>query len=296
MRRSPLAAGAGGVLIGVALCAALAGIAGPAPSAWPAAVALAAGCLLLGLGGLGYLEAAGARWLIAATAGCWGAAALIAAWLQLAERAGVGAFEVRAGDVVLGTSSGLAQLVGVGAALLILAWAWRPFGPEILVAVSAAVGIAAVAISGHAAAGPWLPITVGAHALAAAWWVGSLTALALSVRGRGGWARSLTVFSGYALIAAAVLTVTGLVSAVGVLGFGPEWWTTGYGRVVLAKAAVLAVLLGLGGWHRRRWVPAATRHRIAEDVSLRRAATSVAGLSVALGLAAGLAATSPIGG
>lgn len=286
----------GGVLIGVALCVALAGTAGPSLSAWPGGVSLGAGSVLLGLGGLGYLDAAPARWVIAATAGCWGAAALITAWLQLAERAGVGAFEVRASDIVLGTSSGLAQLVSLGGALVILGWSWRPFAPEVLVAVTAAVGILAVAITGHASTDQWLPITVGVHALAAAWWAGSLVALALSVRGRGGWARSLTVFSGYAVIAAAVLTVTGLLSAVGVLGFGADWWTTGYGRVALAKGVLLAVLLGLGAWHRRRWVPAARRHRMAEEGSLWRAAVSVAVLSVALGLAAGLSATSPLGG
>lgn len=271
----------------------LAGGAGPEPSAWPAALTLAAACLLLGLGALRSLAAAPSRVLIAASAGFWGATALVTAWLQLAERSSIPPLRLRYDALAVGLESGLAPLICVGGALVVLAWAYRPFAPETLVAVVAAVGVLALAVTGHATTGAWTPLLVGAHALAAAWWAGSLAALALSVRGRGGWARSLPVFSGYALIAAAVVGASGVLAALLELGVSDDWWTTGYGRVVLGKAAGLAVVLALAARHRRTWVPAAQRHRAAEDVSLRRAVTETAVLAVVLGLAAGLATTAP---
>jgi len=142
------------------------------------------------------------------------------------------------------------------------------------------------------------PIVVGAHALAAAWWCGALAALAATVRGRAGWATALPRYSGLALWAVVVLAVTGVVAAVVNLGVVdgagmPVLWATGYGRVVLAKAAALVALIGLAAVHRRRWVPRAQGHRAQADESLRRAAVEVAVMAVALGLAAGLAATAP---
>ena len=290
---APVGAGTLGVLAGLVLASVLAGAAGPESSAWPGGLALGAACLLLGLGALGYVDAEPSRVLIAATAGFWGAASLIAAWLQLAERSGTSPAALRVDDLVIGVESGLGLLVCVAGAVVVLAWTFRPFAPEILVAVVAATGVLAIATTGHAATGAWAPLLVGAHALAAAWWAGTLAALALTVRGRGGWARSLPEFSRYAVVAVAVLTATGVLAALGELGLSAEWVQTGYGRVVVAKAVVLAVLLTLAARHRRTWVPGAARHRTPEDVSLRRAVIETLLLAVALGLAAGLATTAP---
>lgn len=266
-------------------------MAGPEPSAWPGGLALGAACLLLGLGALGYVDAEPSRALIAATAGFWGAASLIAAWLQLAERSGRSPAALRVDDLAIGVESGLGLLVCVAGAIVVLVWCYRPFAPEVLVAVVAGAGVLAVSTTGHAAAGTWAPLLIGVHALAAAWWTGTLAALAMTVRGRAGWARSLPEFSRYALIAVAVLAATGVFTAVGDLGWGSAWLQTGYGRVVLAKAAALGVLLVLAARHRRTWVPAAARHRTPEEVSLRRAVIETVVLAVALGLAAGLATT-----
>ncbi|MEZ5210977.1 MULTISPECIES: copper resistance D family protein [unclassified Gordonia (in: high G+C Gram-positive bacteria)] len=287
------AVAAAGALLGVAICGLLAGRAGPEGSAWAAALSLGAACLLVGLGGLEYVEARPSRALIAAVAGFWGATSLVAAWLELAGRAGVGPWRLGLGDLMLGLESGLAPLICVGGAVLVLIWCARPFAAQVLVAVIAAAGVLALSISGHAATGAWTPLLVGAHALAAAWWTGTLAALAVSVRGRRGWSVSLPLFSGYALYAAAVLVATGVLAALVELGVSARWWDTGYGRVVLAKAAILVVVLAFAATHRRRWVPAAARHAAPEAVSLRRAAVETILLSVVLGLAAGLATTAP---
>ncbi|MFT3660031.1 MAG: CopD family protein [Gordonia sp. (in: high G+C Gram-positive bacteria)] len=296
--RWPVAAGAGGVLAGLALCTVLVALPGTGGrgtelSAWPSGVALAAACLLLGLGSLEPMRARPSRAVIAVTAGVWASSSLIAAWLQLAERAGTGPFRLSSAALGPGLASGLGPLVCVAGALAVLAWTVRPFAPEIAVAAVAALGIVAVSTAGHAAAGAWAPLLVGVHALAAAWWAGTLAALALSVRGRRGWAESLPAYSRYALLAAALVVATGLPAAIGELGLSDRWIVTGYGRVVLAKIAALAVLAALGAAHRRTWVPAAARHAVPEQTSLRRAVVETALLSTVLGLAAGLAATAP---
>ena len=284
-----------GVLVGLALCVALAGAAGPLSSAWPAGIALAAGSLLVGLGALPLIDADPAPALIAGTAGCWGAASLIVAWLQVAERAGRPPLQVRLDDMVLGVQTGLAALICVAGAIVVLAWAYRPFAPSTLVAVVAGTGVLAVAVTGHAAVTGWGPLLVGVHAVLAAWWAGTLAALALTVRGRGGWARSLPEFSRWALPAVGVLVVAGVAAALTELGWSADWWQTGYGRVVLAKAAGLVAALALAAHARRTWVPAAARHRTDEAVSLRRAVAETLVLAVLLGLAAGLATTAPAG-
>ncbi|MFC0314521.1 copper resistance D family protein [Gordonia phosphorivorans] len=282
-----------GVLVGLVLCAALAGPDGPLSSAWPGGIALAAGCLLVGLGALSLVGAEPVHSVIAGVAGCWGAASLITAWLQVAERAGRSPMRVGFGDVTLGVQTGLAALICVGGAIVVLAWVYRPFAPPTLVAVVAGIGVFAVATTGHAAVSLWPQLLVGVHAVLAAWWAGTLAAMALTVRGRGGWARALPEFSRLALPAVGVLVATGVGAAALQLGVGADWWQTGYGRVVLAKAAGLAVLLVLAAVARRTWVPAASRHRTDEAVSLRRAVVEVALLTVLLGLAAGLATTAP---
>ena len=129
---------------------------------------------------------------------------------------------------------------------------------------------------------------VGAHALAAAWWCGTLAAMVLSLRGRSGWATTLPAFSQRAAWAVGVVAVTGVIAGLAEVGGLGEFGSTGYGRVLLAKLAGLLVLVGFGWWHRRRWVPAAGRHRISEVASIRAGVVEILLMAVVLGLAAGL--------
>ncbi|MCF8609693.1 CopD family protein [Gordonia sp. HY285] len=284
------------VLVGVAITWALARPDGPEPSAWADGLALTAVSLLFGLGMLNLVAAEPAPVAVAVVAAVWGATSLVAAWLQVAQRVGVGAFDVTLRDVTTGVDAGLPVIVCVLGSLAVLAWSWwtaRGTAPAnaYVVAAIAGVGILVTSITGHAGQSSWVPVVVGAHALAAAWWVGTLGALVVTVRGRGGWARSLPAFSERAFGVVAVLTGTGIIAAVARIGVGTHWWDTGYGRILVAKLILLIAAAALARWHRTTWLAKARRHGVDEATSIRNAGIEVVLLTVVLGLAAGLATT-----
>jgi putative copper resistance protein D len=131
----------------------------------------------------------------------------------------------------------------------------------------------------------------GVHALAASTWLGLLLALALVVRGRRGWAEALPRYSAVALPMIAAVALTGVINGLVRLGGIAPFVTTGYGRIMLAKTVLLAVLLVLGWWWRRSWVVAAARHQMRAEASLRRAVVEVSVMAVVFGLASSLAVT-----
>ena len=70
-----------------------------------------------------------------------------------------------------------------------------------------------------------------------------------------------------------------------------QLYTTGYGRVLTAKAVVTAALVVLAWRNRAHWVPAASSHRASAVLSRSRSLTELAIMAVALTLAAALAVT-----
>nr|WP_225443567.1 CopD family protein [Lolliginicoccus lacisalsi] len=88
-----------------------------------------------------------------------------------------------------------------------------------------------------------------------------------------------------------VLAGSGVVAAWLVLPGPGALPDTGYGRILLAKTALLLVLAGLGWWARANWVGPAARQQHAAQSSLRRSVLEVGVMALALGLAATLAAT-----
>jgi copper transport protein len=188
-------------------------------------------------------------------------------------------------------------LAGAGAALMV---AWRVprvrRGAFAGAAVGALIAVAVHVASGHAAAGDWsaaLTVTTQvAHFAAAGVWFGGLAALLLGIRGAPSAAKAAAVRR-FALIAAAALIVvfvTGTVRAVDELSSWGELFSTGYGRAVLAKVALILLIGGLAARNRRRGVPAA-----AADLSpLRRTARAELALAVgALAVAALLGTLAP---
>lgn len=281
------------LLVGVAVAVFLAA---PEPSSWADGLSLAAVSLLFGLGMLDAVDAQASPVAVAVVAAVWGATSLVAAWLQVAQRVGIGPFDVALGDFTTGVEAGLPIVVCVLGAVVVLGWAWwtATVGAAVnayVVAAIAGVGILVTSVTGHAGQSSWVPVIVGAHALAAAWWIGTLGALVVTVRGRGGWARSLPAFSRRALPVVAVLTVTGVVAAVARIGVGTQWWDTGYGRILVAKLVLLLVAVAVARWHRTVWLAAARRHGADEATSIRNAGVEVVLLTVVLGLAAALATT-----
>ena len=162
---------------------------------------------------------------------------------------------------------------------------------RLAVAGAASTGIAARAVTGHLSEGTIGAIAVVAHALAAAVWCGLLAALVLTVQTRGQWARVLPQFSRISVITMAILLVGGTLSAVSRFATPWDLYTTGYGRVLLAKVAVTAVLLSLAWRYRSTWVPAAAAHRVSAEVSRRKSFIELTLMVVALTLAAALTVT-----
>ena len=188
---------------------------------------------------------------------------------------------------------GLAILLATAAIAVYAAVAFRrpDQGSADLVLVFAAVCVTLRPITGHMSQQPAGSVLAGVHALAASTWLGLLLALGLVVRGRRGWADALPRYSSVALPMIAAVALTGLLNGLVRLGGITPFFTTDYGRIMLAKSVLLAVLLVLGWWWRRGWVVAAAAHRISAEASLRRAVLEVSVMAVVFGLAASLAIT-----
>ncbi|MBF6335026.1 CopD family protein [Nocardia abscessus] len=237
--------------------------------------------------------------LLAALAGVWAAAEFAVLVFEAAEVVGVPVTELGAAEFgtylvdVSGGQVGIAILVGVATVACGSALAFRR--PESasadLVLVFAAVALALRPITGHMSQQAFGSVLAAVHALAAGAWFGLLIALALVVRTRGEWAVVLPKYSAVALPLVAVVAVTGLLNGLIRVGGIAPFVSTGYGRILLAKTVVLLVLLALGWWWRRSWVPRAADHRMDAKDSLRRAIAEVIVMALAFGLAATLAVT-----
>jgi putative copper export protein len=196
-----------------------------------------------------------------------------AAWLLIALAASEGALAAAAsgaGDsfdfgLLTGSRTGRVELVR---ALLVpgaaVAFALRGLGPArwrseraavVLHALGGAAVLATYAIAGHVLAlGHGVTVAVVlqvAHVLAAGLWVGGVVALALAARRTplSGTARG---FAPLAAAALAVAVVTGVLAAIREVD---RWYFlrwSDYGRVVLAKAVLVALAAGLGALAARR--------------------------------------------
>ncbi|HEX6389268.1 MAG TPA: copper resistance protein CopC [Solirubrobacteraceae bacterium] len=122
-----------------------------------------------------------------------------------------------------------------------------------LLAAPATLLTVAPALEGHSTTIGSAPLLIALdvlHVLAMSAWLGGLVALLFVVTGDR--APVLARFSWLALVAVATLAVTGTVAAISLLTALDQLWDTGYGRELLAKIALLAVLIGLGFLNRRR--------------------------------------------
>jgi len=114
-------------------------------------------------------------------------------------------------------------------------------------------------VAGHALdpGRSWLEVPFDLlHVLAAAVWLGGLAALALVVPREGAPAEVRAAaarrFSRLALASVVVLAATGVGRALAELSAVSQLWSTGYGRAIIAKTGLFAVLLGLGAQSRSR--------------------------------------------
>ena len=192
------------------------------------------------------------------------------------------------------TTAGRSGLFSAAAAGLVLVIALvAPNTPPAAVAAAGitAVGLVARTIGGHMSASSFGAIAIAVHLLAAATWCGTLSALVLTVDHRGQWARVLPRFSELSLWCVIALLTGGLIGALVAIDSASQLVATGYGRVLLTKIVLTAVLMILAWRNRARWLPAAKSHRVAAYVSRARSLTELAIMAVALTMAAALSVT-----
>lgn len=145
-----------------------------------------------------------------------------------------------ASALALASLRGLSRGVWIGPALAAIAWA------------------VATPLLGHGAVTTWQHATHAAHLLVAGGWLGTVGVLALASRGRDadmtGLGRVVARFSPLALSCAAAAGLSGVVLAVTYVGGLADLLTSPYGRWLLLKLAVVAVVGGCGfvNWRRTR--------------------------------------------
>jgi copper transport protein len=203
------------------------------------------------------------------------------------------------------TRFGLTYEVGgivavVGATLSAIALVDRRLGRGAFVCALALLPVPSVA--GHALdRGQWpRPLNVGAdilHVGAAAVWIGGLLALAIGLpragrrlsaeeRARFG-AALVPRLSAIALVSVLVIAATGLIRALSELSAVSQLWSSGYGRAILVKTGLLAVLISLGWLNRFRLLPRLQLGALRRNVAVELVV--LAGLVVAVAFLTDLA-------
>lgn len=121
--------------------------------------------------------------------------------------------------------------------------------PITTAAVLLATALAGMSAAGHAASygGPAFAAIDWLHLLAVAAWLGALPALLLLWRRRPDQGRSLLRGHGrIAIVAAPLVALTGIANSPLVLGASRDLVSSDYGNLLLAKAGLLSVALGIG--------------------------------------------------
>jgi copper transport protein len=206
--------------------------------------------------------------LIAAGLIALGVGTVAEMYLQGPYTAGTGLFGVsgRALRDALAGGYGATHVVrlAVIAAVAVMARPFlRPAGPSTVdragLAFVSVIGIGTWPLSGHPAVSPAPAISLVAdagHLAAMAGWLGGLvlllTVLLRRANGRE-LAAILPVWSAWALLAVVTLVMTGTAQATIEVQSVPALFSTEYGRLVLAKAALLAVVVAIA-WYSRRLV------------------------------------------
>lgn len=233
---------------------------------------------------------------IVVTAGAWVVLVLAGITFRAADAFGRPVAALGVGQLLAWSTelaAGRGMLLTAGCALVVLGCSVvrlrepEKVAPRIPL-VAALLGVLTPAVTGHASSAPdhqLAVVTIALHAGAAALWVGGLGALlALVASRRRLLVNALPRFSTLAGVCVVTVGLTGVLNAQVRLGSWGALLTTGYGGLVLAKAACLVLLAGLGGLARRRL--AAGRTPV-----LRWAGIEVALMAVTLGLAAALTQT-----
>lgn len=178
----------------------------------------------------------------------------------------------------------VAILAGLAAAAI--AWVRRQATDTVTIAAVGAllaVALAGMSAAGHAASygGPGFAAIDWLHLLAAAAWLGGLPAALLVGRRTGATGAILRRHGRLALVAAPIVALTGIANSPLVLGSSRNLVASDYGDLLLAKAALLSVAVGIG----------AVNHFALRNRGRARIALLVGAELVVAALAVGAAAT-----
>jgi putative copper export protein len=211
------------------------------------------GVALAGLVGIARRGDSGRRLLWGSVAVAWLAAPV---WLVLQAGEMSGATTAHAMMAAMPAAlfdTGFGHALLLRLALLIAAiglTAWR--GGIAVAGTVLATGLACVVqyLMGHAAApdGPWQAQAAALHMLAAGAWIGGLLPLAAGLGCDP--ARTARRFSLIGLVAVLVLAGTAFVQGTILIGGLPGLLGSAYGRTILLKTGLFAVLLGFAAVHR----------------------------------------------
>ncbi|MDN3564109.1 CopD family protein [Paeniroseomonas aquatica] len=202
-------------------------------------------------------------------------------------------------QVVLASPAGTSYGLGAVGLLLVASLALGPRWAA-LAATGGMVVCASFALLGHTTLLTPRPLLGGLlllHLVVAAYWVGSLPPLAWVARRDGpGAARLVEDWARIAAIAVPVLVVAGLLLAWWTLGSLGQLFGSWYGWALLAKVALVAVLLGFAAWHRFSLTPALAARSRGAGARLAASVTAEAVVALlVLWAAAEMVSTSPEG-
>jgi putative copper resistance protein D len=197
----------------------------------------------------------------------------------------------------------IAQLALVGVAILIIAWGRTRQSQAVALALLL-VAAWLPGLTGHAGMDHGhvaAAIALGVHIACASLWVGGLVAAAIYIA-EGGAEPGVLLrrFSVLALISVIAIAETGLLNASLRLDGPAALLTSAYGAIILAKVAVLVVLIGWGWRHRRAmaddWDVSVPRDgRVGRSTFLRWAGWEVLWMGAVYGLSIALSRTAPPG-
>ncbi len=156
-----------------------------------------------------------------------------------------------------GSFGDAATLMGLAFVLALAALRWRGWNARWL-SLGAVVSLGtAFAVSGHTATAEPRMVASAAiwvHGASLALWIGALLPLAMGVTGQAG-PQALRRFSRAIPVAIAALLLSGVVLSVLQLGRVEALWSSGYGRILIAKLALVTLLLLIALWNRARLTP-----------------------------------------
>lgn len=225
------------------------------------------------------------RWLrLGAGAGVVGVLASLPIQAALATGLGIGAlFEPGVAKEVLGDGVGLSSVLVLLGLVALAADAGRRRLPTL---AGLLLATAPFALAGHTASATpraLVTVSIAVHVVAGAVWFGGLVGLVATLRARRGdeTASAAPVvgrFSGLAALSLLGVAVGGSIMGWREVRTLDALTSTTYGKVLIAKVAVVALVAALGAWNRFRLVPAITSAPKKAGALLRRGVRIEAGL------------------